>query len=206
MRLNMVIAAVLLSALWALCALLFLLFRALKSGHVPFQAPHQGSPLKGLLFAFGKGMTPWEKESAGNHLGTYLTGILYHMAIFFGLLRLLWSLTTVPFPLPTPSAAFLLIGSLAGLGLLVKRLLTPGLRSVSRFDDWFSNLSVDLFLLLGALATLSPSLTLPFHLSAILLFLTLPLGKIRHCFFFFAARTFLGLFFGRRGSFQKRPL
>ena len=42
------------------------------------------------------------EESAGNHLGTYLTRILYHMAIFFGLLRLLWSLTRVPFPLPTP--------------------------------------------------------------------------------------------------------
>jgi hypothetical protein len=33
------------------------------------------------------------------------------------------------------------------------------------------------------------------------LFLYVPLGKIRHCFFFFAARCHMGAHFGRRGTF-----
>jgi len=38
-----------------------------------------------------------------------------------------------------------------------------------------------------------------FFVVAVVMFLYVPLGKIRHCFFFFYARILLGLFYGKRG-------
>jgi hypothetical protein len=36
---------------------------------------------------------------------------------------------------------------------------------------------------------------------AVLLLVYAPLGKIRHCLFFFSTRSQLGAFFGRRGTY-----
>jgi hypothetical protein len=36
--------------------------------------------------------------------------------------------------------------------------------------------------------------------AAIVLLLYVPLGKIRHCLFFFATRYHTGIYFGRRGT------
>ena len=195
------------SALFCLAALIGLVRRTRAAGKNEFfSAPRTGS-LGGVVYAFGRGMMPWEKESAGKHLPTFGGGILYHAAIFLALFYLSWIMVHPPVRtdlLPVFRLA-LAAGAAAGSALLVKRLVRPHLRRLSCPDDYAANLLVDLFLLLALAHTFRPALEPWLLLAAILLFLYMPLGKIRHCFFFFYTRILFGAFFGRRGVYPHPP-
>ncbi|HEX7554211.1 MAG TPA: hypothetical protein VF378_11710, partial [Geothrix sp.] len=106
-----------------------------------------------------------------------------------------------PSLLRVPLQFLLGLGVLAGLGLLLKRLLLPELRGLSHPDDFVSNGLATVFV---ALALAGP--TKAWLLSATLLLVYVPLGKLRHCLFFFVARRHLGAFFGRRGVFPTEGL
>ena len=79
------------------------------------------------------------------------------------------------------------------------------LRSLSNPDDYISNLLVDLFQLSTAFVLLSPGDELIYYLSATVLLLYFPLGKLRHAVYFFAARYHLGLFYGWRNVWPPKP-
>jgi hypothetical protein len=91
------------------------------------------------------------------------------------------------------------IGAVAGIGLLVKRATTLVLRAISTPDDVISNGLVTLFLILAAVTIRVPSAGTGFLIVGAVLFLYIPLGKIRHCLLFFSSRISFGRFFGRRG-------
>lgn len=166
----------------------------------------QGDGFKGIIYALGKGLAPWEKESARKHLPTYLAGICYHIGIFAALFFLV-SLV-VPFRLGSLSLILLrlliLIGSLCGIGLFVKRSLKPHIRKISCPDDFASNLLVDVFLILALVGTYKTQLESVLFAVSIILILYIPLGKIRHCVYFFYSRILFGLFFGRRGVLPQK--
>lgn len=185
----------------ALClvALVFLITRTFAFGRREYLSTPRGYAGNGIIYAFGRGML--EKESVSLHRPTFAGGILYHGAIFAGLIYLLW---TVLLPkIGPPLWAFrpvLLAGAAVGMSLLIKRAAKPHLRRLSCPDDFFANLFVDVFLVLAFAHTVFPSLE-PVLLSiSILLFAYIPLGKIRHCFFFFYTRFVYGLHYGRRGA------
>ena len=194
------------SALFCLAALIVLVLRTRAAGKNEFySAPRTGS-LGGVVYAFGRGMMPWEKESAGLHLPTFLGGILYHGAIFLALAYILW-IILLP-GLPRPHALLRPIfaaGAAVGLALLAKRVFSPQLRRLSCADDFLANLFVDLLLLLCLLHTYAAASEPALLLTACALFVYIPFGKIRHCFFFFYTRILFGVFFGRRGVFPHRP-
>ena len=96
-------------------------------------------------------------------------------------------------------------GLLCGLGLLIKRIALSYMRFISCPDDYLSNLLVNLLLSAALLTTYSPVMQPVFFWSAIALSLYIPLGKIRHCMFFFYTRILFGAFFGRRGVLPNRP-
>ena len=189
------------AAAFALVALSLLVIRTLAFGRMPLKARARGAAGKGIIYAFGQGMMPWAKESASGHLPTFFAGIIYHGAIFISLLYLFFCIFswTLPRFLLMTVQVIALGGLLAGLGLLVKRLLRPELRAISCPDDFAANLLVNLFLLLSGARARFPVFESIFFLAAIVLFIYLPLGKIRHCFFFFYSRILFGIFFGRRG-------
>jgi len=142
-----------------------------------------------------------DKESVSLHRPTMAGGALYHMAIFAGLAYVLW--TALPLRISPPLWAFrplLLVGAVVGLSLFVKRTAKTHLRRLSCPDDFFANLFVDLFLVLALLHAYVPALEPALMAVSILLFVYIPLGKIRHCFFFFYTRLVFGLHFGRRGA------
>jgi hypothetical protein len=143
-------------------------------------------------------MSPTAKESVREHLPSYLAGLAYHAGIFtaLGLLAITLAEVSLPGPLRLLVQALLGLGTLGGLSLLLKRALKPELRGLSTPDDVLSNLLATAFV---ALALFGPST--PWLLSAMLLLLYVPLGKLRHSLFFFVARRQLGAFFGRRGVF-----
>jgi hypothetical protein len=187
------------AALFCLAALIFLIIRALSSGRREYLSAPRGQAGKGVAYAFGRGIL--DKESVALHRPTFIGGVIYHSAIFAGLADLLWIvfLPEVRRPL-WAFRAILLVGTAAGLALLIKRASKPHLRRLSCPDDFFANLFVDLFLAVALLQTVFPALEPVLLPTAILLFIYIPLGKIRHCFFFFFTRLAFGIHFGRRGA------
>lgn len=158
----------------------------------------QGRIGKGLAYAFGRGMV--KKESVTLHRPTFFGGAVYHGAIFAGFAYLFWLVFRIPV---APPAGFfrpvLFVGTVFGLALLVKRVKAPLLRKLSCPDDFFANALVDLFLAGAFLHTFFPGLETAFFILSITLLIYLPIGKIRHCFFFFYTRTVFAVHFGRRG-------
>jgi hypothetical protein len=143
-------------------------------------------------------MLPTAKESVREHLPSYLLGLLFHAGLFAALVLLVITLCGGAWPrtLRVPIQILLGCGALAGLGLLMKRLLLPELRGLSHPDDFVANGLATLFVALALTGSTRAWLG-----SAILLLIYVPLGKLRHGLFFFMARRHLGAFFGRRGVF-----
>lgn len=190
------------AGLYAFGALALLVFKALSHRHPPACAAPRGRASLGIAYALGRGLLPWEKESARLHLAAYLGGVMYHLGIFAGfgiLLALTFDLTLGPLirtVLQLVSAA----GLAAGIGLLAKRALKPQSRFLSAPDDFGANIFVDVFLAGSFAASFRPGLAPAFLIYSIFLLIYIPAGKIRHCFFFFFSRIFFGRFFGRRGT------
>jgi len=192
---------VILSFVFAVISLSVLVFKTFAFGKRTFYAEARSEGKKGVVYAFGRGMLPWEKESAAKHLPTYFAGILYHTGIFAALIYLFWCVFSLNLPAPLVSIfrIIFVIGFLSGIALLLKRIALPVMRKISCPDDFAANVLVNLFVVFALVQTFSERFTHPFCLMAILMFLYLPVGKIRHCFFFFYTRILFGYFYGRRG-------
>lgn len=193
---------VVLSAIYCLVALTILVARTFSFGRQPRYAKAQGSAAKGVVYALGQGMLPWEKESASKHLPTFFAGILYHAGIFAATFFLITALLLFKLPDVAIRIVRLLavIGLVSGIGLLVKRFALPYMRFISCLDDYIANILVGLLLLSTILATYYYVLQFAMMAVAITLLLYIPVGKIRHCVFFFYSRILFGTFFGRRGT------
>jgi hypothetical protein len=194
------------TALFCGVALAVLALHTLSFGKKETFSVSRGDSGKGILYAFGQGMMPWEKESARRHLLTYAAGFVYHFGIFAALSWLFLQILSLNIGGGFLIAAlrFLLgAGLLAGLGLLLKRGLRPMMRSISSPDDYIANLLVDIFLGMALASMFVPEIKTAFYAVTILLFLYIPIGKIRHCVFFFYSRIVFGRFFGRRGVFPR---
>ncbi len=197
---------VIFSSFISLVLLVVLIWRTFSYGRRRVHAVCAGEAKRGVVYALGRGMMPWEKESAQKHLPTYIAGVIYHSGVFSGMFYML-SLV-IPFGLPAYLLQILrilvIVGILCGVGLLIKRLTLGYMRAISCLDDYVSNALVNLFLVLVLLDSFLLNLRAVLYLVTIFLFLYIPLGKIRHCFFFFYSRTLFGQFYGRRGVlFQK---
>jgi hypothetical protein len=195
--------SVLLAGAWTILALAFLHLKAKLYGKRTLYSTPAGDSAQGVLYAFTKGMAPWAKESVMLNLPSYGAGMVFHAGVFTAFSLLLVALIGLELP------SFLLFlvrvlataGTLGGLGLLAKRAVKPQLRGLSSPDDFVSNLLSTLFVGLALAWTFHPTLASLWMCEAILLLVYAPLGKIRHCFFFFTTRYHLGAFFGRRGTF-----
>lgn len=189
------------SVLFCMVVLAVILMRTFAFGGRQTYAHPRGSSFAGIVYAFGWGMLPWEKESAAKHIWTYVGGILYHLGILMAILFLAMvllgiSLSTI---LLQTVRILLVIGAMCGVALLIKRILKPQMRSLSSGDDYLANVLVDLFLLAALAGTFAEAMVVPFLGVVMVIFLYIPFGKLRHCVFFFYSRILFGDFFGRRG-------
>jgi hypothetical protein len=189
------------SMLFCIAMLIVMVVRTFAFGQKPTYAHPQGSRFSGIVYAFSQGMLPWEKETAARHIWTYVGGILYHLGILIAIMFLATILLSISISATLLQAMriLLVISLFSGVALLIKRIIKPHMRSISSGDDYLANILVDL-LLLSALATIfTETLFVPFPIIAIIIFIYIPFGKIRHCVFFFYSRILFGDFFGRRG-------
>ena len=172
----------------------------------PLFARANGSEWDGIKYAFTAGMMPSAKESVRMHLPTFVGGILYHTGILVAALHLLLAVFNLSIPpaIVLTLRILILAGLTAGISLLIKRVALAKMRIISSPDDFIANLLVDLFLALSVATTMASGVEPWLVFCAILLLLYIPIGKIRHCVFFFYTRMNFGRLFGRRGVLPHR--
>jgi nitrate reductase gamma subunit len=186
---------------WCILAFGYSLVRMIAAGGLSDHAAPRGRPLAAVAYSFTWAMLPWKKESARLHPASYGLGVAFHLGTFVTFLWVAVLFFGAVLPQGVIAASSVLLGLTAacGLALLVKRIVTPALRYYSNPDDYFSNILVTGLQALAAvcLARGGPDRALLVYAGIVLFYL--PLGKLRHAVFFFTARIFLGLFYGRRG-------
>lgn len=186
---------------WAVIALGVQLARAWGGGRRQHSRA-AGSPWQGLVYNFTAAMSPGHKETAYRHVGEFALGIALHLGVIaVGLVTLLWLVWSrageAAFVVARPLAG---LGLLSGLVLLTRRAMSPMLRAISTPDDFVAIVATCLFLAAAVLFAGTNGHAL-FVICATLLLLYLPLGKLRHAVFFWAARADLGLRMGHRGVY-----
>ena len=187
---------------WAVIALAFQVWAARGGGRTEYSV-RAGSPLGGLIYNFTTAMLPAHKESVRRHPGKFAVGLAMHSG-------LLLALAGVILLLVAPAAGYrvlelirwpLLVSLIAGFYLFVRRLFDADLEAMSAPDDFLAILSTCAFLALVVFLPASETgRTILFSYTA-MLFLYLPLGKLRHIVFFFIARGDFGRRLGYRGVY-----
>ncbi|MBE7433682.1 MAG: hypothetical protein HS100_07180 [Anaerolineales bacterium] len=167
------------------------------------KSPVKGNIPHGIAYAFTTGMMPWAKESTRIHLIAYLRGIGFHIGIFTAIgtviLSPLWGFLP---PLLSSTLFWVLIpGALLGAAGGLMRLAEHNLRGLSLPDDHFAVWLTTLFIAVTGLGLVFEAFVVPMYIVSAVTFAYIPLGKIRHCLYFFFSRTFFGKFFGRRAVF-----
>ncbi len=167
------------------------------------KSPLKGNPQHGITYAFTVGMMPWAKESTRIHMIAYLRGIGFHIGIFTALGALLispfWGF--LPAMLSTLLVIVLFVGALLGAAGGVMRIAEHNLRRLSVPDDHFAVWLVTVWMAVSALSVVNEAFLVAFYILSAITLAYIPLGKIRHCLYFFFSRTFFGKFFGRRAVF-----
>jgi hypothetical protein len=167
------------------------------------KSPIKGNISHGITYAFTTGMMPWAKESTRIHMIAYLRGIGFHIGIFSAM----GTVTVSPFwrfipPLLSLTLFWILIlGAFLGAAGGLMRIAEHNLRGLSLPDDHFAVWLATLFITVTGLGLMNEAFVIPMYIIAAITFVYIPLGKIRHCLYFFFSRIFFGKFFGRRAVF-----
>lgn len=180
---------------------LFHLIQIIRCANIDDLSTGKGPILPAVAYSLTGALSPLKKETAYLHLPTYISGILYHLGTFLAFLWLIFHFfsLSLSMTLKLISFYFLIITSLCGVTILIKRIVNPKLRHISTPDDYFSNLLTTGFQLLSAFALIQDSLLPSSFIYAGILFLYIPIGKLKHVIYFFISRLYLGLFYGKRG-------
>lgn len=190
----------------AIClgALFYHFVNILRLGKPKDLSDPSGSVSQGVIYANTKAMMPTNKESAYLHLPTYTAGIIYHIGTFMAILVYFISFTPLLNLWPalwTIAGCGFVISSICGTALFFKRCVSKNLKIMSNIDDYLSNLFTTLLHIMTALLlwfsdnSLISSL---YYIEVSLLLLYIPLGKLKHMLYYFAARYHLGFFYGWR--------
>ena len=201
------------AAVYCLVSLLAHLVKVVRLGAPKDKSEPSGSVKEGVIYSNTRAMMPDQKESAYLHIPSYAVGMLFHIGVFCSLL--FFVLSFFPFfnrwigvscwrwVLAIPPA----IGTVCGLILFFRRLVSKDLKVLSMPDDFISTCLVTLFQLMTTLYLLfstACSVNTVYYISVIVLLLYLPLGKLRHVVYYFAARYHLGFFYGWRNVWPNR--
>jgi hypothetical protein len=192
----------------AVCAvsLAYHVIRLIRYGNPDDFSKPLGNTSKAIRYSFTGAMNPARKESAFLHLPTYTAGILYHIGTFLSAFLFIVILLRYEPPLITRYVIlfFLILSGSSGLAILIKRSANKKLRFLSNPDDYISNFLVTSVHFITALALYNPMILPAYFIAIGILFLYLPLGKLKHTVYFFAARYHLGLFYGWRGTWPPK--
>jgi hypothetical protein len=176
-------------------------YRLIRLGSPKDYSYKIGNLKSAISYSLVGAMNPLKKESAFLHLPTYTAGLLYHIGTFISIALFFLFLFNISFAysLQWVLICVLIASSVSGLGIFLKRIIVKKLGFLSNPDDYISNLLVTLFQILTFIVLVKETFNPYYFICAGLLFLYLPLGKLKHSLYFFAARYHLGFFYGWRG-------
>jgi hypothetical protein len=193
---------------FAICLIscLSLFFKVILSGLPKDFSQPLGKTLPAIVYSFTGAMSPTKKETAYLHLPTYTAGIIFHIGTFCGVFCLIVLFFNIQLPewLKLSFSILLIISAICGLSILIKRILVSKLRNLSNPDDYISNVLVTGFHILLAITILNNRILPVLLIYSTVLFLYLPIGKLRHTIYFFTSRIHLGFFYGWRGVWPIR--
>jgi hypothetical protein len=175
--------------------------RLVRLGSPKDYSRKRGNLKAAISYSFIGAMSPSKKESAYLHLPTYTAGLLYHAGTFISLILFFLFIFNIRFEntIQWILICVLITSGVSGLGIFIKRTTVKKIRHLSNIDDYISNLLVTGFQLITLSALIGEVYTPYYFILVSLLFLYLPLGKLKHSIYFFAARYHLGFSYGWRG-------
>jgi hypothetical protein len=194
------------SMLWALVALTVQVMTARGGGRRDYSRP-AGSAARGIWYNFTTAMLPWHKETARLHALEFAVGVVLHAGVLLTIAGIVVWLAA-----PAAGAWLLhvawpinLLSLAAGCGLLVRRAHSKLMRVLSVPDDYLAIAATCGLLTLALLFAFAPASAALLLAYACVLFVYLPLGKLRHAVFFFVARADYGRRLGYRGVYPPAP-
>ena len=190
-------------------------FRLIRLGKPKDISQKSGNIAKAEIYSYTTAMLPNHKESAYLHIPTFTAGILFHLGVFISLALFIFfffadteifrqwlALAIMMFLM----LFMLVLGAFSGFLLFLKRMFSNKLRALSTLDDYLSNFLSTLFQLSTGFYLILGEIFAPYYyITASILLLYLPVGKLRHAVYFFAARYQLGFFYGWRNSWPPPP-
>lgn len=182
--------------------------RLIKLGLPKDYSQKIGNLNSAISYSFVGAMNPLKKESAYMHFPTYTAGILYHIGTFISFALYFLFVFNIGFTyiLQLILICIIIVSSMSGVAIFLKRLTVKKLRSLSNLDDYISNLLVTAFQICTLITLLADTFVPFYFICAALLFLYIPLGKLKHLLYFFAARYHLGFYYGWRGVWPVKKL
>jgi nitrate reductase gamma subunit len=190
------------SIAWMVIALVVQWIQARGSGRKEYSVK-AGSAIKGIIYNFTYAMTPRHKESMRLYPIEFTIGVLMHVGILLAIVRVILMLTYPPIA-EIKQVAFVIIfgiSILCGFYQFLRRVLSKEMRVMSCFDDYLAIIITIDFLIaafMHEIGFLSPPI---FLIHATVVFIYLPIGKLKHALFFFIARADLGARLGYRGTY-----
>jgi nitrate reductase gamma subunit len=175
--------------------------KLIKLGSPKDYSRKKGNLKSAVAYSFTGSMNPLKKESAYLHFPTYTAGLLYHFGTFLSIALYFLFLFNIriPYTIQLILICMLIASAFSGFGIFFKRITVKKLRHLSNPDDYISNLLVTIFQILTLVMLLKEFISPYYYICSTLLFLYIPLGKLKHVLYFFSARYHLGFFYGWRG-------
>ncbi|MBC7325360.1 MAG: hypothetical protein H5T99_08600 [Moorella sp. (in: Bacteria)] len=166
----------------------------------------KGSAWRGILMAFSLIFRPWAMESTRRYWFRWIEfgflhvaiglAIFYHLFLPFAFGLLAWHFTKM-------AAAAIALGAGAGMARLLRRAVRPEMRAISSFDDFFSLVMVEVFLVAASLGLMGCTVaSVTYFLVAAFLLVYVPTSKLSHYFYWPFARYYYGRYFARRRIYQ----
>ena len=195
-------------------ACLWHFFRLIRLGKPKDLSKKSGSVARAGLYSYTTAMLPAQKESVYLHLPTFTAGVFFHIGVFVSLLLFVVFFFVNPAVFQDYLILAVLIlllsfglavSTICGFLLFLKRLFSKKIRELSTLDDYLSAFLTVLFQAFTAFYLFfGDSLGVYYYVFVSLFLLYLPVGKMRHVVYFFAARYQLGFFYGWRNSWPPR--
>ena len=168
------------------------------------RAEYKGSSGRGVLKSYGSIFMPWSMESSRNHMGRWLEFGTYHVGALVAIVNTFTFPFAPGFMTPTVRIIFAVLiapSILVGFIKLVKRFSKKELRIISTPDDYFSLVSMQVFLFLAVMALLTntPGWRMWYFIVTAFFLFYVPFSKISHYIYFFFARFLVGARYGVKG-------
>ena len=190
---------------WAAIALAVQVVRARGAGRRDYSV-RAGSVIQGIIYNFTWAMMPKHKETIRLHMFEFVIGVVMHIGIFLGIIRVIQLIINPQLVRFYPMFWNFIIGLtvLCSFYLFLRRIISAELRKLSIPDDYISILLVFGFLFMDLLTEFR-LVSIPIYLIySSILFFYMPLGKLRHVLFFFVVRAEYGGRLGYRGTYPAK--